>query len=254
MEIGAYTAALLPLKTGLSYWPSLLLGGLLAGIIAFLIGKPMLRLQSVYFFLINIALGGLMGQLVVSLKDLTGGNQGLGGIPRPAGFESDVMIYYLTLIVTILILYVFYRLHVGRFSKILYAMRTAEPLVKSMGLDVTGYKLKGLVILCSFTAIAGGLYAPLVGYLHPDSFSEGFIFYLIAYIIVGGQMVYAGPIVGTVMMRLISTQITQTLAYEPVIFGVILIFFGMFIPNGIVGFGTTLLKGLARSVTNRYSH
>lgn len=251
MEIGAYTTAILPLKTGLSFWPSLLLGGLIAGIIAFIIGKPLLKLQSVYFFLINIALGGLIGQLVVSLKGLTGGNQGLGGILRPTGFESDAALYYLILIITILILYVFYRLHVGRFSKILYASRTAEPLVKSMGLDVSGYKLKGFLILCIFSAIAGGLYTPLVGYLYPDSFSEGFIFYLIAYIVVGGQMVFAGPIVGTIIMRLISTQLTHTLQYEPIILGVILIFFSMLAPYGIVGFGVNLFKGLILPFPNR---
>jgi branched-chain amino acid transport system permease protein len=244
MEIGAYATSLSMLKAGLPYWVGLLIGGALGGTVALLVGKPILRLQSVYFFLVNLAFAEIISQVVTRWEKLTGGHGGIGGIKRPAGFESDVAMYYLILVFAVLILFVLYRLHVGRFSKILYGIRVAEPLEKSVGLDVAGYKLKCFVLICIFSALAGGLYAPLVQFLTPTSFGTGLMFYLIAYIVVGGQMIFAGPIVGTAVMRLLSTVVTKGVIYEPIIFGVALIVFALLAPEGIAGSIITLFRKL----------
>jgi branched-chain amino acid transport system permease protein len=250
MEIGAYATSLSMLKAGLPYWLGLLIGGVLGGTVALIIGKPILRLQSVYFFLVNMAFAEIISQVVVRWEKLTGGHGGIGGIRRPTGFQSDVAMYYLILFFAVLVLFVLYRFHVGRFSKILYGIRVAEPLEKSIGLDVAGYKLKCFVIICIFSALAGGLYAPLVQYINPASFGSGLMFYLIAYVVVGGQMIYAGPIAGTAVMRLLSTQVTKGVMYEPIIFGGALILFSLLAPEGIVGSGIVLLKKLWSACAN----
>jgi branched-chain amino acid transport system permease protein len=175
----------------------------------------------------------------------------MGGIKRPPGFESDVAMYYLILVFAVLVLFLLHRLHIGRFSKILYGIRVAEPLEKSIGVDVAGYKLKCFVIICVFSALAGGLYAPLVQFINPASFGAGLMFYLIAYVVVGGQMVFAGPIVGTAVMRLLSTLVTKGVTYEPIIIGAALILFSLLAPEGIVGSGIILFKKLWLAGSNR---
>lgn len=251
MEIGAYATSLSMSKAGLPYWVGLVIGGMLGGTVALVIGKPILRLQSVYFFLVNMAFAEIISQVVIRWEKLTGGHGGMGGIKRPPGFESDAAMYYLILVFAVLVLFVLYRLHIGRFSKILYGIRVAEPLEKSIGVDVAGYKLKCFVIICVFSALAGGLYAPLVQFINPASFDVGLMFYLIAYVVVGGQMVFAGPIVGTAVMRLLSTVVTKGVMYEPIIIGSALILFSLLAPEGIVGSGIILFRKLRLAGANR---
>ena len=106
VTLGAYTAALLVMKLGISSWLALLAGGVLAAVVSCLIGFPFTRLKGIYFTMVSIFFVQIIVLTVQQWRSLTGGASGLYGIPRPDGFlgiefRSKISFYFLMLVLTV---------------------------------------------------------------------------------------------------------------------------------------------------------
>jgi len=171
MSIGAYTAALLTKSGFLSGYPgyvvALIVGGLVAGVIGFIIGIPALRLTGDYLAIITLAFGEIIRVLIEYFK-FTGGAQGLTGIPRVNNFT---LIYFITIFSVIFM----YAIMTSRHGRAILAIREDEIASGASGINTTYYKTFAFVLSAIFAGIAGGIYAAIVLTILPEvlrSFAE----------------------------------------------------------------------------------
>ena len=247
MGLGAYSSSLSMMKLGLSFWPALLLGGLISLVVALITGSAVLRCKGPYFLLVTIAFTELFKELVVQFSNLTGGFNGLTGIPHPTYLKSDAARYLLIVFMVFVSLLIIYRLNVGWLGKVLRGMGPTEDLEKSVGINTNKYKLIAFAIVSFFAGISGALSAQAVGYVSPESIGMMQMFYLILYVVVGGETFFAGPIVGIIAMRIVQSLITHGSVYEPVIFGGLMVVILRWSPKGLLGAISALYLKLSKS-------
>ncbi len=244
VAVGAYTSALLVTKLGLSFWLALPLAGLAAAVFGGLIGYPALRLKGTYFVLLTFGLAEAIRLALLNWRSLTGGAFGLTEIPPPdpivlpglppLEFISKVPYYYLALALLVLTMVVMYRLDHSRIGSIFKAIAQRDSLAESVGINLGFYNTLAFTISCLFSGLAGAFLAHYVRVVTPSSYAlwQG-LDYLI-YAIVGGTANIFGPIIGTVVLDLLSTQLIAFGQYKTIIYGAILIISVMFLPDGLL--------------------
>lgn len=252
--IGAYTSAVLVLKLDWSFWLTFLIGGILAAIVALIIGIPVLRIKGVYFFLVSFAFGMVVMTFIANYYvGLFGGPQGVVGLPPPnpitipglptIEFVGKVPFYYLSLIMMAITVLIMYRLDKSRFGLICKSVRDADALAETTGINIMRYKVLAFVIACFFAGIAGAFIAHYYLSSSPGMFSFHLSVSLLVFMLVGGPGSVAGPMVGVAALVFLSEvfrDLAEALALPPgpsevLIYGVILIVFIMFLPEGLIG-------------------
>ena len=247
MLIGAYGSALLVMRAGLSFWTALIIAGLLSAAVALVLGYPFLRVRGIYFAILTLLTGETLRLTAWYWESVTGGPVGLLNIPSPspiaipgAGiitFESANSYYYLTLVIVALSLFLLYRLEHSQVGFKWRAIREADGLAQSVGINVIWLKILNFAIACFFAGIAGALYAHYQQGLsaHPTSrFGVLMSIYLLVYLVVGGGGRFAGPIVGAFVLTMASELARPLLEYRNMLIGAIAILIVLFMPEGLV--------------------
>lgn len=243
--IGGYCSGILALKAGMPFWITLPCGGLLAALASLVIGYPTLRLKGVYFFLISFMFTNLINVILGNFWiPILGGYRGLLGIPRPApisipglgkiDFESEVTYYYIVLLVAIIIILVLYRLDRSRFGLVFNAIRDADTLAESVGINLMKYKLLCFVVGGFFAGVAGSLFAHYQRIITPYDFDLHSGILMIIYVVVGGMGTLFGPMIGTTVLRLLAHPLRQFGMYETMLLGILLILILLFLPDGLI--------------------
>jgi branched-chain amino acid transport system permease protein len=239
---GGYITALLTVKVGIS--PRLGLPASMVGcaFLAFLLGFPTLRLRGVYFILMTLAFMAIAGGIVTALHSVTGGANGIFGIPSPRipfpghdgiDFSSTFSFYYLALGLMFVVLIVCYRMANTRTGLTLRAIRDTEILADSVGVNPFKYKMQVFIISSVMAAIAGWSYAHFLTQINPSVFAWAVFFDVIFMLIIGGIGTTAGPIVGAIFVTLIPEFLSVTEEYRLPIFSVLLIIVVVFAPRGL---------------------
>ena len=237
VAIGAYAMALL-MGRGLSFWVALPVGGVIAGFPGFLIAIPALRLRGVYLALVTFGFGAIVEMTLIHWVSLTRGPDGLKVLSPQLGslvFNSDLSMFYLIFAVTLIMVFVAQRIihsHVGR---VFLSIRDSEIAAKSMGIDVTRYKIIAFVLSAFYGGIAGGLYASLVMFISPDAFTVLESVLYLTMVVVGGLGSIWGSIIGGAILSFLPEFLRQFKELQELLFGAILILSLIFLPNGIVG-------------------
>lgn len=258
MAIGAYTSTLLVTQAGLSYWLAFLFAAMAAGIIAFLIGYPILRIKGAYFFLVTFAFLEVIRLLITFFRHPFGGSRGLIRIPSPTiglpGLPKIEFVvwglhyYYFILLLVALTLFVLYRMERGRYGRIFRAIEQKDLLAESLGISLMKYKLLAFVIGCFFAGVAGAFYAPYFTFINPSCFSLTVSIFIIIYILVGGMGRTTGAVVGAAVLTIVPEALRATGYYETMIFAVLLIVVVLFLPGGII---TLPSRVFSRSIRRR---
>ena len=256
MGIGAYAFGLLTVKVHVGFWPAFVIAIVITGILGFLIGIPALKLRGPYFILVTLGFAVIVGVIVLAWIDLTGGANGLAGVPRPSPlplpwggalrFESLLSMYYFTLFFLVLTGLFIHRLVHSLVGRKLIAISYNENLTESLGINTMMQKLLSFTISAMVAGIAGVLYASYNVVISPEvtHFARGMD--VVAYLIVGGAGTMAGPIIGTLVLMAIP-EVLQVMPYlKTLINGVILMLFIIFLPNGITGWMSMLSERLRR--------
>jgi len=153
-------------------------------------------------------------------------------------FDSVNSYYYLTVVIVALSLFVLYRLERSRLGFKWRAIQDTEALAQSVGINVMWYKALNFAIACFFAGIAGALFAHYQHALSPD-FSARFgvlmSIYLLVYMVVGGDAKFTGPIVGTVVLTIISEFARELKEYRPMLIGAIAILTMLLMTEGLIG-------------------
>lgn len=262
MLLGSYSSALLAVNCGLSFWVVLPIGGFFTAAVGFLLGIPFLRVKSVYFCILTIMTASIFLYITGYWTSLTGGWDGLQGIPAPSPirlfsstltFDGDRSYYYLTLAIVAISLAVLYLMEKSRIGMVWEAISESGDLSEAIGINVHAQKLFVFTVICFFIGIAGGLFAFFARTLSPSTnsgsiFSMATSMYVMLYAIIGGKSFFWGPLIGTAIMMLIPEFARPLLQWRPLLNGVLLIVIYFFMPNGIMGLGTTLPKLFRKTI------
>jgi branched-chain amino acid transport system permease protein len=263
MLLGAYSSALLSIRLGLSFWITLPLGGLLAGVVALIVGYPFLRAKGIYFAILTVTLAEVCRLTAWYWSSMTGGSAGLRGIPPPdpinilgiitLTFDNKIANYYLVLVIVVICLIILYRIERSWLGLMWSAINESDILAKAVGINIMGHKMLIFSVTSFFMGIAGAMYAhymhTLTAYGTPGS-PFGFIasVYALIYVVVGGEASFVGPIIGAVLLMIIPELARDLKEYMPLIFGGLLIFAVFFMPKGIIGLWDPLSRWYGKTV------
>jgi branched-chain amino acid transport system permease protein len=246
--IGAYVSALAVMKMGFSFWAGVLLGGTASALLALLLSYPFMRIKGIYFSILTFMTAEIFRLVAFNWRSVTGGQFGLTGIPGPESlvifgfaditFHTMDRQYYLTVILVGICLLMMYTLERSHLNRKWTAIRDAESLALSVGINTMKYKAINFTIACFFAGIAGGLFAHYQGGLSA-SINDRFGFFtslmLVVYLIVGGKNRFFGPVIGTIAIMVLMEVARPLHHLRPMLVGGILIVFTLMLPDGIAG-------------------
>ena len=264
MTVGAYTATLFVIKLGVSSWLALLIGGLTASFVAFIVGFPFSRLKGIYFAMVTIFLSEMVALSAEQWRGMTGGSLGIYNIPRPdpivlpgilhLTFSSKVSFYYLICVILLISLLILYAIEHSRIGMTLNGIQQSDSLAESIGINCMGYKVLAFSVGCFFPGIAGGFYAQYISTINPTTFGFLFTIYVIIYLVVGGMKSFVGPIIGAFVFTILPEILRPLKEFQPYFFAGSLMLILFFMPEGLVGIPKRLRVLYGRVFLNRQRH
>ncbi|MEP3246426.1 MAG: branched-chain amino acid ABC transporter permease [Sneathiella sp.] len=253
MGIGAYSTALTGMHFGLPVWITIALAPLITAIFALMTGYPSLRVKGHYFAIVTLAFNMVIFIVLLNFTDLTNGEAGLTGIPKPGGgkegllnFADRKVYYYFVLIVAVLITALTALVIRSRVGQILIAIRQNEDLVSAIGITTWKYKLFAFVSSAMFAGLAGALYAHYQSFINPEIFSVAQSLDAILAVIVGGSGTITGPVIGAFIVVFLPEYLRFADSFRLIIYGLILVLSTIFMPRGIVGVFIDIRNRLVR--------
>jgi branched-chain amino acid transport system permease protein len=237
LGIGGYTVAVGPTWLGVPSWLSLLVGALLSGMVAFLVGRPILRLRGHYLAVGTLGFGVLVAIVLTNEASWTGGPDGMT-VPRlmlldwrVRGSETWYWIAAATFLIGAVLALNLVDSPTGRALRAIHGSEVASSV---LGIDVAGRKLAIFVVSAIYASIAGSYLALFNGHITPDV--SGFIrsIELVAMVVLGGMGSVAGSLVGAAVLIVLPQTLTALHDYEHMVLGLILMGFMIFLPQGIM--------------------
>lgn len=260
--IGAYTVAIL-LKAGLSWYLATPIGMLLCFVIGLILGFPALRVQTIYLAFATLGFNTAVWLFMRNEEWLTGGTFGFNGIPRPdvLGFslKGNLAYYYFVLLVSALALLLLWLLLRSPWGKAFTALRDNPIRAESLGVNTRAYTLLSFAIGAAYAGLAGALYASLVDYIDPASFTVGASIMMYLMVVIGGAGYFLGPLVGALVGIIVPEWIRDVAPilsnwYLPV-FGLTVVLMLIWLPDGLMSLPDRLKekklnKNKAQALTN----
>ena len=237
MGVGAYTSALISKNFDISFWITLPLAGVMAGLVAFLLSYPLFRMTQFYFLIGSFAAGEAIRLIWIQFIKPFGGTGGTSAIPSPElmniDFLEPIPYFYLVLIVVSICVYLLYRIENSRIGLTLHAVHWKGVLAESVGVNTWNYRTLAFVIGSLFVGIAGALKVHYIGTVAPKQFDIGFMVFILIWVIVGGYRTFYGAIIGAVVLSVLDEILRGAEQLRPAIYGATLIFFILYLPGGL---------------------
>ncbi len=242
MGCGAYATALLSGKLGFPFLISLPLSALVAGLVGLGISFPLTRTKGFAFFVASFAAGEAIRLCWIRFRFPFGGHKGLG-VPPPAiiddvpwlDFSEATPYYFLALTVTLISLTIMWRLDQSRIGNTWKAIESRENLARSVGINITGYKMLAFSLGSFFAGVTGVLLAHRLWAIEPHQFGFTTTLYLLVWVVFGGAHTFWGPIWGIVTLTFLGELLQPLAEWVPMIFGAIIILTLIFLPDGLEG-------------------
>jgi len=235
--IGAYTAALLSTKAGLSFWAGLPFVILISGIVGLLLGLPSLRVREDFLAITTIGINFIV-EAVFLYVPFFGGALGIGGIPRIYLFGlklKGIAFFSLCLFflaVVILVCWWFSRSWAGLAC---FALREEESAASSMGISPVRFKLLAFVVGTAMAGVGGALYAHYMRFIAATDFSFPVSISLLSMVVLGGMGTLWGPVVGALILGALPELFRPVENYRILFYMVLLLLMIRFQPGGILG-------------------
>ncbi len=235
--LGAYATGLSLIHLSLPAPVGLLFGIAAAVIASFFIGLLSIRRHGIYFAMVTLAFGQMVYFLAFQWRSVTGGDDGLHGVPRPplgpVDFTSELVLYYFILLCFVGALLFGIRIIHSPFGKTLECLRENEARAKNIGYNPRFFKLTSFMLSASFAGLAGGLYALLQNFvplftLHLDTSGD-----IVLMTLVGGMGTLYGPIMGAVGLVYMKDLLSTHTNVWPLILGLLYVVSVMVFRKGI---------------------
>ena len=247
---GAYVAGLLAQRLGVPYPLNALAAALAAGGLAVPLAGLAIRRRGIYFAMITLAFGQMMFYVVNEWRSLTGGENGVQGIPRQAlggvDISSSTAYYYAAFPLAVLGLLLCWRIVRSPFGRVLLAIRENDVRTQTLGYAVHRYKLLAAVLSCALSGLAGGIWVINHGFVALDAVhwtSSGLV---VIMVLLGGMGTRLGPSVGAALVLLLRDFISTWTDAWGVVTGTIFIVVILIFRQGIVGTIERLLEARTR--------
>jgi branched-chain amino acid transport system ATP-binding protein len=208
-------------------------------------GFLILRRRGVYFSLLTLALAAMLYAVSFRWTEVTGGENGLGGITRPRllGFnlESSTVYYWFVALIAALVLILLWRFHRSTVGSVLVAIRENEQRARFLGYPTNRYKLAAFVLSATITGLAGILLLYQNRMTSADPISVAFSGDLLAMVVIGGMRSFLGPALGALFFILFREFLGIYTENWLLWFGLVFVGFIVFSPSGLVGAGERLI-------------
>ncbi|MBR1172499.1 high-affinity branched-chain amino acid ABC transporter permease LivM [Bradyrhizobium sp. KB893862 SZCCT0404] len=255
--VGAYSYGLLATNFGWSFWICLPLAGILAAFWGVLLGFPVLRLRGDYLAIVTLAFGEIIRLVIINWQELTGGPNGVSGIPRPSFFgipldNSDdglaaklgieysathriVFLFYLILALALLTNWVTIRLRRLPIGRAWEALREDEVACRALGINTTTTKLTAFATGAMFGGFAGAFFATRQGFISPESFTFQESALVLAIVVLGGMGSQLGVALAALAM-IGGFELFRSLeGYRMLVFGMAMVLIMIWRPRGLIG-------------------
>lgn len=231
MSVGAYSAGLF-LKSGLmqglpAYLCALLLGGLAALILGFLVGIPSLRLKGDYLAIITLAFGEIV-RVFIEYFDFTGGAQGLSGIPT----QKNMPLIYPICVISVLLMY---SMMTSRHGRLILAIREDEIAAEASGVNLSRSKIFAFAYSAMFAGIAGAVYAQYMGLLSARQFGTTASIDILVMVVLGGMGSFTGSILSAIALTILPEFLRAIHEYRMILYSLALIIVMLYRPSGLLG-------------------
>lgn len=247
--IGAYAVAIPATRYGWSPWWGPAMGVLVAIAIAYLIGKPVLRLEGYYLAMATLAVNIIMVVFANHLASWTGGPYGLAGLPPLSILGLEILrphqMYYVVLAALVMALAAAHQLIHSPVGRQLAGIRANPRAAALSGIDVPRLKLKAFVLAGIFAAVGGFLRAESLLIVVPSQFGVVPSIYLIVMLVVGGTRSVWGAVVGAAFVNVVPEVLATQPELQAIVFAASFMVVLMFLPDGLAGGLHQLRAGLS---------
>lgn len=231
MAIGAYATGIITKEVpgigGLLV--SIVIGVLIAGLVAFAVGYPTLRLKGDYLAIATLGVGEIIRVAILNMPDLTNGAAGLSGIPIRL---MDWRLAYASMIIVVLIIANYVNSSHGRAT---IAVREDEIATSSLGLNTTRLKVLAFVIGAIMAAVGGSIHASYLGVINPGQFTFDRSIDVLIVVVLGGIGSITGSVVAAIVLGIVNLYLQQFGAWRMIIYAIVLILIMLFKPSGLLG-------------------
>ncbi len=216
-----------------------LIGLALVIVVSLVFGFLILRRRGVYFSLLTLALSAMLYSVAFRWTEVTGGENGLGGITRPVlagvSFESAGLYYVLVACIAFAALFALWRFHRSPLGSVLVAIRENEQRARFIGYPTNRVKLTAFVASATLTGLAGMLLALNNRMTSAEPISVAFSGELLAMVIIGGMRSFLGPALGALFFVIFRDSLSRVTEHWLLAFGILFVAFIVFSPTGLVG-------------------
>jgi len=246
--VGAYAVAIGPTHLGVPSWASALVGAGLSALLAFVVGRPILRLKGHYLAIATLGFGVLVALVITTENRWTGGPDGMA-VAKLAVFGWRVSTayawYWVSGAFMVLGTWIALNLDDTPTGRAFLALHDSEIAARVAGIDVASFKLRAFVLAAVYASIAGSLLAMMNGFVSPDLAGFQHSVELVTMVVLGGLGSIVGSVVGAAVLVVLPQMLTVFQEYENVMLGLIIIASMVFMRDGIV---PTARKFLAKAI------
>lgn len=228
MAIGAYSAAIMTVRYGIHWLPAILAGGIIAMVVAYLIGVPTLRLMGDYYAIASIGLGESIRLILENWQSFTRGARGYPGIDNYTNLPVAVTFF----VIMALLMFFLIRSNFGRAFK---ACRDDYVAASLLGFNTARYRVLSLSISAFYCGVAGALMAGFLTFIQPVMFDLNKSTELTAVVVFGGLGSLSGSLIGTAVITLVTELFRPISQYRMLIYGAVMVIIMVVRPEGIMG-------------------
>jgi len=241
--IGAYASVILNVRLGINVWFSIVLGGIITVLMAVCIAIPSVKLVHHFLAMLTIAFGEVINAIIVNWREVTGGHTGLMNIPPPKIgsliFDNNFSYFYIVYIFVIIFLISKQRIVHSRTGRALKAIRESEIAADGLGINIRFYKVLAFSVSAFYAGFAGGLYAYLINFISPQTFTLDQSIIFLTMVLLGGSGSFMGPIIGSIVLTLIIEYLQIISYYQTLVYGLFLLIIAMYFPSGTISLFST---------------
>ena len=234
VAVGAYGSAILTTRVGLDPWVALVLAGLMAVVIALVVGVPTLRLRGYYLAMATLGINEIILVLLDRLRGFTGGVDGIGGIPALSvgrlGFDGARAYHLLVWVIALGVFVMALNLTRSRPGRSLRALNQSEPAAEALGINTAYRKVQVFVVAALCASLAGSLEAyyqkaGVPGHIWPHSYGIELSILLISGVIIGGLRSMWGALWGAVLVAVVPAFLERVGLedYTKLVFGILVV-------------------------------
>lgn len=209
-------------------------------------GLLILRRRGVYFSLLTLALTAMLFTIAFRWTDVTGGENGFGGITRYAFLDRAAFYYTAVAVIGFAVVYALWRFHQAPAGTVLVAIRENEQRARFVGYHTDHYKLLAFILSATVTGLAGVLSAYNHRFASAEPIAIAFSGELLAMVVIGGMRSFLGPALGALFYILFREFLSIYTANWLLVFGLLFVGFIVFSPDGLVGVGKRVLAPFRR--------